>query len=569
MKKAAVCIGVDKSGSLPVLKAAAAGAARFAEWARGQKYEVVEITDGNGKPVTIAEIKKAVWSFCEPQVFHQLIVYFAGHGILKSPAEELWLLTDAPEDAEEAINVFSTLYAARNCRIPHVVLISDACRSTPTGSSYTNVRGSSAFRNFPIMTPPRPEVDQFYAAPPGEAAFELPGKVAAANYQAVFTTCLLEALEQQPDLIKEQWENPSMWVITSGKLKPWLEKNVPARAAAFSLKLNQTPDIVAESHRPTYLLECPASGRALPEVAPPPPAPPTLLEVRTVPNEEAVSERVRWLQYGKNRRDAFVPPVHRGPSPITRDLRFQTGFSVVNARILKATVTPMGPGVVVNSNRRHVTLALPDPHPAASTIFLQFHHGSGVALAVLPGFVGTVVVRERQVVQVSYAPSPGSPRADEYDRQARELEYRRALVAEAASSGQFRIPPERASASGDILRTLKNLDPTLGLYAVYAYAQVGNFEEIESVYSIMEQAGGPLLYDVALLAGRLSSGRNQSIAPFCPMFTQGWSLLEDKLNFLHPALQEARRHLLPSLWTTFDPDGCAILQGAMQQHSLQ
>lgn len=49
MKRAALLIGVDRTGELPVLKDAAAGARRMAEWARDQKMDHVELfTDGDG-----------------------------------------------------------------------------------------------------------------------------------------------------------------------------------------------------------------------------------------------------------------------------------------------------------------------------------------------------------------------------------------------------------------------------------------------------------------------------------------------------------------------------------------
>ena len=58
MKRAAVLIGVDRVGDLPVLQDAAAGARRMEEWARGQEMSPIEVfTDEGGEPVEIADVK--------------------------------------------------------------------------------------------------------------------------------------------------------------------------------------------------------------------------------------------------------------------------------------------------------------------------------------------------------------------------------------------------------------------------------------------------------------------------------------------------------------------------------
>ena len=129
-KKAAVVIGVDKTGDLPVLKAAAKGAEKFAAWACGQGYEVALITDNAGTPVTVAQIYTAVAKVVEAQTYSQLLIFFSGHGILKAPDCELWLLSGSPDNPNEAVNVSGSIWAARNSGILYLVFVSDACRSS-------------------------------------------------------------------------------------------------------------------------------------------------------------------------------------------------------------------------------------------------------------------------------------------------------------------------------------------------------------------------------------------------------------------------------------------------------
>jgi hypothetical protein len=115
---------------------------------------------------------------------------------------------------------------------------------------------------------------------------------------------------------------------------------------------------------------------------------------------------------------------------------------------------------------------------------------------------------------------------------------------------------------------MKAVDPTLGLYADYAYAQSGHVEGIKSVYGIMRRALEPMVFDIALLAGRIDAQRD-GIAPFCPMLAQGWALLDAQGVELPAAVRAAGRHLTPSLWTTFARDGVELLWQAIDQGDIR
>ena len=60
---------------------------------------------------------------------------------------EYWLLSGAPDDPQEAVKVASSVALARYCGIPHVVLVSDACRTAAESIQAQNVEGSSIFPN--------------------------------------------------------------------------------------------------------------------------------------------------------------------------------------------------------------------------------------------------------------------------------------------------------------------------------------------------------------------------------------------------------------------------------------
>ncbi|MCU7812869.1 MAG: caspase family protein, partial [Candidatus Thiodiazotropha sp. (ex Notomyrtea botanica)] len=146
MKRAAVVIGVDKTGGLPKLNDAAKGARRFAKWARAQGVDPVKVITDQRAKVTIGKVKDAVKNIVNKGNVEQLLVYFAGHGV-NIRYSEYWLLSDAPDDPDEAVNVRGSALLAAYCGIPHVILISDACRTAADGIQAQFVTGGQIFPN--------------------------------------------------------------------------------------------------------------------------------------------------------------------------------------------------------------------------------------------------------------------------------------------------------------------------------------------------------------------------------------------------------------------------------------
>ena len=71
----------------------------------------------------------------------------------------------------------------------------------------------------------------------------------------------------------------------------------------------------------------------------------------------------------------------------------------------------------------------------------------------------------------------------------------------------FHIGPGQAQSFADKVRQLKVFDPTLGLYAAYAYAGAGVDWQVQSVAEYMKRDLGCELFDVAMLAQRETSPR--------------------------------------------------------------
>lgn len=177
MNRGAVIIGIDKyaQGGLLQLKAAVSGAKEVASWAQSNGIEVKLLTDENG-PVTFTDVRKSLFEFVERggvRALHQLIVYFAGHGINKGWNSEYWLLSEAPKVTSEAVNLSGTVDIARGCSgIRHVVFVSDACRTAADSINALAVEGGEPFPNLDRDVPPA-EIDRFYAAAAGHPSQEV------------------------------------------------------------------------------------------------------------------------------------------------------------------------------------------------------------------------------------------------------------------------------------------------------------------------------------------------------------------------------------------------------------
>ncbi|MFP5247815.1 MAG: hypothetical protein ACLGH0_14070, partial [Thermoanaerobaculia bacterium] len=202
MERAVIAIGVEKTGGLPKLQAAAKSAKAFADWAKKhQRIQRVRLITDEKSPVTRDRLFKAVRTITELGFIEQLIVYFSGHGINLGQGER-WLLSGAPDDPAAAVDVRGSELNARFCGIGHVIFVSDACRTAADSIQALNVTGSVIFPNATPSGPERP-VDQFYATLVGHPAFEVKSvNDSVAAFRAAYSDVLLAALRGDvPELV--------------------------------------------------------------------------------------------------------------------------------------------------------------------------------------------------------------------------------------------------------------------------------------------------------------------------------------------------------------------------------
>ncbi|WP_033263576.1 caspase family protein [Amycolatopsis vancoresmycina] len=560
MRRAAVLIGVRESGDLPPLSAVLPGIRDVGNWARGQGFETVRtLTDEHGK-LGVRAIQDTIAELVEPGVVDQLVVYFAGHGV-NIGRTEYWLLSDAPAYTNEAVNVAGSVELARWCGVPHVVFVSDACRTAADGITQQTLRGSDVFPNAGGAAGSRP-VDLFYACALGSPAYEVkdPG-YAAARYDAVYTKALVDALTGRAQEVLEPADGePPSSLVRPWPLRTYLEGEVGRRLAMLvpSGDLIQQPDAIITSPPSAWLsrldgVSRPAGTRGPAVVEPPP----TLGSVTRL----AIDEAVRGAQPAPIFSEAADQGI-TGAAELSETMQLRDRLSGRGPSLSDSGFVVRGgefafawnPATPVSQDGNRVLLGY---NSRGTSVFLQFGNGTAVMLPVLIGQVGVITIQDGTVVDIDYGIQiPGERHWDRY----RPL---RALVAATARQGLFRLERDNVDAFAIRLREDRMYDPTVVLHAAYAYHELQRDDLLRELFEYVGSTVDAALFDVALLAGALRPQRIP-ILPVVPILARGWALLDALGARLPREVTDLRRHLVPGLWTQFTADGAGQARAAVE-----
>jgi hypothetical protein len=582
VKRAAVLIGVDRTGALPPLKAAAAGAQSMAGWARKQEMDPVEVlTDADGGSVGVRDIKRAINRILDAGTTEQLVVYFAGHGFNRNYGE-YWLLSDAPDDTNEAVNVAGSAVLAAYSGIPHVVFISDACRTAPEGLNAQFITGSEIFPNITSGGPEQP-VDQFWACLLGRPAVEYQLKdpnASAKEYTALFTSALLDALEGRRDDILEAAADGRY--VRPRPLKSYLREELAKRIEGLDLttKVIQQPDARILSEDTAWVARlAEGAGHEAPRAT------------EEVPSEPMRNGGSHPPAAPRELAPALLDPALAGDRDRLRAVVHRADAAGVlgaadAARALEVTAEPFGPthhesacGFKIRGSR---FAAITSPHaraepfdggevvrmwnvPYAGALVLhELEDGTGVVLPAIPDFLVALTIDDGELVDVAYEPSDNTWRWHAFADRAGEVRALRAVASASTRNGVFELEGDNALAFARAMQREKGVDPTLAVYAAYAYRDLRRRDLIEQMADYMESDLGGVLYDVAMLAGEL----DRPTLGFVPLLSQGWPLRRALGATVPRSLEGLEAHLVPSTWTLFDATGAARIRAAMERGDL-
>ncbi len=599
MARAGIFIGVDRTGGLQKLNDAAAGARRMYEWGVAQGLDTGRsrlITDAGGAKVRPDDIQDAVEAAIAGAGVEQLIVYFAGHGVNINRSEQ-WLLSDAPERTSAAVNVAGSVELARYSGVPYVVFISDACRVAAEGIQAQNVRGVDIFPNEEGSERAQP-VDQFFACVLGRTAAEIKDPAAAADsFEAIYTEVLLEALRGKNGDVLESAADGKRRYVKPAKLRDHLAKTVPQRIAARGLaaRVNQSPDAIVTAHEnwlASFAIEgvrhaggeAPGDGDGFPGtggqlgVAPPPAAAQPrevtkaldrLMQVAMHRPASALNiEFENFLAQALPGAGEILSTTERVAAPFGPDHHeTQCGIKLRGAR---ATRHLFRRGQVEPADREGRDFRVSTGE--AGSVLLEIDGEGGALVPVVPGFLTALTFEDGELVDLALEPSANHPRYLDFERRAAELRNLRGVAAAASQQGRFRLEGHSALDMAQRMQYAKSVDPTLAVYAAYAYNDLQQLERLREMSAFLLGDLGVRLFDVALLARELRGvaiGPETPVVPCAPLLAQGWALLGASGVRLPPAVEAARLHVRESLWTLYDAEGFELLASAIRNGEIR
>lgn len=578
MARAAIFIGVNKTGELPILQDAAAGAIRLHdEWANHQKLGPAALITDQQKPVTADEIQKAIEKILKPGNVEQLFVYFAGHGV-NVRMGEYWLLSDAPRWTQAAVNVRGSEFLARYSGVPHVVFISDACRTAADTINAQNVTGTDIFPNEQLTDTEKP-VDLFYSCALGKPAHEARDvNVTASQFKALYTAALTKALcFQEPEVVEWIKEGGAdVGYVRPRRLRDYLKVAVSKQIRDLNLQntVIQVPDAHISSDPDAWLSRL--TGTAPPAKAPdrsprrggpgsrggtlagPGVRRPEDLGSGAGSDARAVSMSLVSMAIRNPGliSDAITVVASAGP----QHFETQSGFKIRGARIAEgyaigANLEQLGPSrelARVNGASQH-----------GASVLLVLENGTGIVLPAIPEFIAALTMEEGDLIDVAYEPSDNTQRGQEYRHYAKELRTLRKVISSATLTGSFRLDGDEALSLAQRLQSRKGTDPSLAIYAAYAYNDLHRSDLLEQMNGYMTGDLGASLFDVAMLAGTLDGKELPKRPPvfgFAPLLSQGWAYLRARRIALPEGCGELHQTLTESLWTMFNPDGVKRLR---------
>lgn len=586
MERAVVLIGVSKIRGLPELSAVGEGIRQMKRWAESQgiggDYLIVLCDEISGE-VRAHQVSDAIAELVGRGTVGQLIVYFAGHGIHNRG--ERWLLSRAPISTGEAVNVEGSIQLARYCGIPHVVLISDACRTAPDGIQATQVTGTEIFPN-DVTCDFEQKVDVFFACSRGNAAYEIRNVTESAErYGAIYSEALVECLRgMHGGIIEPETDETSRTgVIRADRLHEQLKCLVPARLEKrFGPlnQLNQIPDARIVS-RKEWLSKVPLQLRMRGHGASLSPRPSPADVIEKMISGTVTSERVQkyllppplpWSVEMSSFRSCFQRRLMERDTPF----KIQGCSFEVLGEELRSVAVPSTATATMHPSKLAATIKTDEP---VVNVLLRFSSGAVTVLPTIAGLQTRLVFEPGHptgagtslLVDVSYqlvgGRDAGCEKAWDFG-----LDDLRSAISAAANDGQLRLNESVLDALTDYVCTPSNEDIGLALYCAYCCHEAQRSDLIRRLAGMVEIRFGARLFDLNLLGWggapsvplRITHG-----SPGLPLLSQGWALLPAFRTCIPEALLSLERYLLPSLWTLFearahDPIYTAMIQGELQ-----
>ncbi|WP_129577493.1 MULTISPECIES: hypothetical protein [Sorangium] len=578
----AFAIGVGDAERLPFLAGAHNGARGFHAWAVASGYESRLVIDDE-EPVTFPRLKAELEAVLAPGSgpIHRMLLYFAGHGLIREAEEGLWLLsTWYSELRAVAVEVLRRRLYMHG--IQQIGIFADACRSLPPDVDALDLTADAVLGRGPRKPEGTPALDKFIAAQDGTATFAVPG-ASPDEDRCLFSGVLLEGLwGTKPSAFSQILPGK----ITSSSLGKYLATEVPVLSKRYGKKVVPTA-VPAFPEGDNYYF---GIGPTLspPEFPPWPPA----HELRGVP------QQVLMLESLESARDLSVEAklsVEERLDRLHAPTHFETraGFAVERVEVAALWTPPDTFAEVQHDEARWWRVGerngfvLSKPVP----VLVELANGTCVATTALPDFIGSILCDDCGSSALVY-------RTVWSDRSASKAAVEALGRMERGGLRSSDVLDEAVD-----LRQEKHVDPVLGAVSAYLYDAIGDLDNIRRMAWAYHENHQAIPYDVALLAqleARVGRGgllrvdipavparepRTEKearffwthratpparavVAGFWPLLRQGWAFLDDPV-LARPELLELTSHLTRARFSTLDREGATRLSRLfrLQRHA--
>jgi caspase domain-containing protein len=328
-RRVAVIIGIENTVGMRALPGAVQGAREMADWAHGEGWEIVYLTDEGDKVVTRTAILGEIQTLVESRTVSQLLLFFAGHGQCWGLDSDFWILSGGTRDVDAGISVHGSITLARQSGIPEIAVFADACRLVGQAND-----AALKLISGPIFPPGdvarQGNVDQFYATLPTQAAQELQRRTTAGatreqaesdlstaivEANGMFTECLLNALRGNDKRAKSRLPNGRI-VVGSERLAEALKFSLPRATGPLPGGFAQTPDCRPESNQ--VLAEVQAATECQ-----------LVIEARLTDGSPADGTRLEVLRYdGQSPTKPFITEARVNSWSVSKNLAWGNVYGV-------------------------------------------------------------------------------------------------------------------------------------------------------------------------------------------------------------------------------------------------
>lgn len=245
-------------------------------------------------------------------------------------------------------------------------------------------------------------------------------------------------------------------------------------------------------------------------------------------------------------------------------LHYETtcGFKIQGAKV-KQVVSADSSCSILDDERTLVRIEVYGPDQPPASILLIFDNDCSALVPAIPGFITGLRFEGYELVQIEYEPSDNTARWHAYQQHTNMLRKLRGSIAAAAALGVFQLTGSKATELMHLYQFADRLDPTIALYAAYAFNDLGERHAVQKIQEYLLANINMSFFDIAMLAtdrATPSALAQSNALPMVPMLSQGWSLIRAFGIPVSETLLALQPHVLPSLWTLFDSTGTAMLK---------